>query len=105
MHPTTNSASVSSAIQVTSPLYLLSNKLALWHNRPSHANAVVVKFVLKLCNVPLNNKHNIEFCNSCCLGKSHRLYAPVTSTEYSSPFELTHTDLRGPSPSTSSQGF
>ncbi|RDX91656.1 putative mitochondrial protein, partial [Mucuna pruriens] len=45
--------------------------------------------------VPYNNKIAFEFCNTCCLGKSHKLYAPPSLTVYTSPSELLFSDLWG----------
>jgi len=78
---------------------------SLWHSRLGHSNQKVVSHVLTLCNIHLSNKSTLEFCNSCCLGKSQRLHAPASNTVYSAPFEVIHTDLWGPSPSPSSCGY
>jgi histone deacetylase 1/2 len=39
------------------------------------------------------------------MGKSHRLHAPLSSTVYSSPFEVVHYDLWGPAPFVSYYGY
>ena len=44
-------------------------------------------------------------CHPCCIAKSHRLpYTPSTA-QHSSPLELIHSDLWGPSPIVSRNGF
>jgi histone deacetylase 1/2 len=40
-----------------------------------------------------------------CMGKSHRLHAPLSSTVYSSPFEVVHCDLWGRAPFVSYYGY
>ncbi|WJX88788.1 hypothetical protein P8452_70836 [Trifolium repens] len=65
----------------------------LWHQRLGHANSKVVHNVLHLCNIVLNNKNSVDFCDSYCVGKSHKLHAPLTDTVYHKPFELVHTNL------------
>lgn len=45
----------------------------LWHARPNHSNLDVMKIVLQQCNIPLFNKNVVDFCASCCVGKSYRL--------------------------------
>lgn len=72
--------------------------------RLGHANSVSVKHVLHLFNIPHSNK-DFEFCNSCPLGKSHRIYASLLNTVYSAHFQLIHSDLWGPSPQPSHGGY
>ena len=81
------------------------NKLSVWHNRLGHTNSVNLKFILKLCNIASSNKDNTDCCSSCNVGKSHRLYAPLSTTVYSKSCELVHVDLWGPSPNPSSKGY
>jgi histone deacetylase 1/2 len=70
-----------------------SQNANLWHHRLGHANSKAVFSVIQLCNIACNNKSSLDFCDSCCIGKSHKLHAPYTNTVYSMPFELVHTDL------------
>lgn len=44
-------------------------------------------------------------CKSCCLGKSHRLHAPLFSNIYVAPFDVVYTDLWGPASNPSSSSF
>ena len=46
-----------------------------------------------------------HFCEACQLGKIHKLHFPVTEIKTKSAFELIHTDLWGPSPVISREGF
>jgi histone deacetylase 1/2 len=58
-----------------------------------------------LCNISYNNAQLSEFCDSCCIGKSHKLQAPTTNTVYTTPFELIHTDLWGSAHTPSHCGY
>lgn len=84
---------------------LTASSFSTWHNRLGHANSTAVTSALKLCNIPFVNKAVSDFCNACCLGKAHRLHAPSSLTSYNSVFELIFSDLWGPAPFISSNGF
>lgn len=77
----------------------------MWHRRLGHANSNTVKIVLDSCNISYQNKSAIDFCNACCLGKSHRIHAPASQHTYHNPFDLVFSDLWGPSPFVSSCGY
>jgi histone deacetylase 1/2 len=81
------------------------NAFQLWHLRLGHANFNAVKSILNLCNVPFNNNNTTFLCTHCCIGKSHRLYAPLSTTVYTNPFEVVHCDLWGPAPFVSYYGY
>ena len=51
------------------------------------------------------NKMLIDVCKACCLGKAHRLPSHPFSTAYTFPLELIFTDLWGPAPIVSTQGY
>ena len=76
----------------------------LWHARLGHPNSHVLKLVLDQCNISSSNKVISDFCASCCVGKSHRLFSHASTLVYS-PLELVFTDLWGPSHSTSYSSF
>lgn len=77
----------------------------IWCYRLGHANPRVVNHVLKLCNIQVNNKKFEQFFHVCCLGKSHRIHAPLTHSKYNNVFEMVHTDLWGPSHSPYMGGY
>jgi histone deacetylase 1/2 len=81
----------------------LDSTFHTWHLRLGHAHNKVVQTVLNWCNISVSNKNAIAPCVPCCLGKSHRLYAPLSTTTYTRPFEVIHSDLWGPAPFTSTQ--
>jgi len=55
------------------------NSFNIWHFRLGHPHVDVLKLVLSRCNFSLHSK-KLDFCLSCCIGKSHRL--PSSSTIY-----------------------
>lgn len=77
----------------------------LWHRRLGHANHRAVKQILDLCNVPHHNKAETDFCDACCLGKTHKSYAPPSEIVHHKPFELIFLDLWGLAPFTSSCSY
>jgi histone deacetylase 1/2 len=77
----------------------------LWHLRLGHPNHHSYKLVMQHCNFSVNNKDVSTFCAACCMGKAHRLHSPSSQTTYSTPLELVYSDLWGPSPSPSKQGY
>lgn len=82
-----------------------TSSYSLWHSRLGHAHSTAVKSVLDMCRIPYQNKSVLDFCNACCMGKSHRLHAFASPHVYKEPFELILSDLWGPSPFISSYGY
>ena len=64
----------------------------------THPNAKVIQKVFSFCNILTINKDLPDFCNACCIGKHHRIHFLDSTTEYTKPLELIHSDLWGPSP-------
>lgn len=81
------------------------SNFTIWHRRLGHAHSDAVKTILALCNIGYQNKNVSDFCNSCCLAKAHCLHAPPSKTEYHAPFDLVFSDLWGPAPYESTDGF
>lgn len=75
-----------------------------WHNRLGHPSNSVLSLVLPHCNENVTSNKR-SFCESCCLGKHHKLPLFVSTQTCSNPLELIHSDLRGPSPITSTNGY
>ncbi|PNX93258.1 histone deacetylase, partial [Trifolium pratense] len=82
----------------------LDSEFHKWHLRLGHAHNKAVQSVLQVCNIPYSNKV-VQFCPSCCIGKSHRQFAPLSNTIYTKPFEVIHCDLWGPAPFKSYYGY
>ncbi|GAU26016.1 hypothetical protein TSUD_64040 [Trifolium subterraneum] len=81
------------------------NTFYKWHLRLGHAHNRAVQTVLNWCNIPFSNKDHVSPCIACAVGKSHRLYAPLSHTTYTKPFEVIHCDLWGPAPFASYYGY
>ncbi|KAK4276114.1 hypothetical protein QN277_019103 [Acacia crassicarpa] len=77
----------------------------IWHNRLGHSSSPVVSHIMKLCNVFNNKNSSFDFCNSCCLAKSHKQPFPDSLTQYTKPLQLIHTDIWGPAPQMSLDGY
>jgi histone deacetylase 1/2 len=77
----------------------------LWHARLGHPHHDSLRLALQMCNINVPSKPQTDVCSACCLGKSHRLHAPLSHTVYNTPFELIVCDLWGPAPVKSSSGF
>ena len=77
----------------------------LWHNRLGHASEHVVSHILNQCKIQISNKMLVDVCKACCLGKAHHLPSLPSPTTYTFPLELVFTNLWGPAPMVSSQGY
>ncbi|KAM6582045.1 hypothetical protein CsatB_009047 [Cannabis sativa] len=77
----------------------------LWHNRLGHPSKQIVQSVMAKCNITPINKNTFDLCTACCLGKHHKLPYSNSDTVYTAPLQLLHTDLWGPAPMVSSNGY
>lgn len=73
-----------------------SNK-KLWHLRLGHPSERVLNQVLQTCNIKISDNGNL-FCEPCQYGKNKALPFKLSDSKATSPLQLIHTDLRGPSP-------
>lgn len=73
--------------------------LRVWHERLGHANCRTVRDLIKkglVSGVKLSDKDEF-FCDSCQIGKSHRLaFRKCRERESTVPGEVIHTDVCGP---------
>ncbi|CAL1392560.1 unnamed protein product [Linum trigynum] len=83
------------------------NSWTLWHNRLGHPNSSRLQFMFK--QQLLGNKSVVCSsklpCSSCVEAKVKSISFPSSSTVITEPFHLIHTDLWGPSPITSRNGY
>ncbi|KAF7827122.1 Retrovirus-related Pol polyprotein from transposon TNT 1-94 [Senna tora] len=93
----TNSVSFDSAKTI--------DEYKLWHYRLGHPHSTVLNNVLRNYNVSLGPRIKMADCKACCYGKCHSLPYSTSNTVYNAPLELIYTDLWGPAPICSSQGF
>ncbi|PNX94499.1 retrovirus-related Pol polyprotein from transposon TNT 1-94, partial [Trifolium pratense] len=100
-------SALNNSFQCNNPLSTghIDSELYKWHLRLGHAHSRAVQIVLNWCKVPYSNINKVDSCVFCCIGKSHRLYAPLSNTIYTQPFEVIHCDLWGPAPIASDYGY
>ncbi|KAL6315361.1 hypothetical protein AAG906_000468 [Vitis piasezkii] len=83
-----------------------SSTVGLWHDRLGHPSFKIVQTVMSLCKLSKFNKILPDYvCKACCLGKIHMLLFPTSISEYQEPLQLVYSDLWGPSPVQSSNGY
>ena len=76
-----------------------------WHHRLGHPTNKVVTMMLNKAHIECSKDSNSVMCHSCLQGKFCKL--PFQSNVQRSviPFHIIHTDLWGPSPTVSVDGF
>lgn len=77
---------------------------AQWHNRFGYPSQSILSFMLRQFNILVSSNKAPMPCQSCSLGKSHRL--PIMSSHVSktTPFDLIYSDVWGPAPLLSLNG-
>nr|KYP66597.1 Retrovirus-related Pol polyprotein from transposon TNT 1-94 [Cajanus cajan] len=81
------------------------NSLPIWHSRLGHCANKIVKHVLKQCNISVPLHDNATVCGSCCLGKMHKSSFSISESVYTEPLQLVYSDIWGPSPIPSKEGY
>ena len=79
--------------------------IVLWHSRLGHPALDIVKLALNNCKIPFSSMKDHSLCHPCCVSKAHKLPYSLSESVVNSPLELVHSDLWGPSPVTSRNGF
>ena len=79
--------------------------VAFWYNRLGHFLSRVLNQVLKSVDDHVPTSTEFYFCKACPLGKSHKLYLGSSINKTNVPLELIHTDVWGPTPLVSSNGY
>ncbi|XP_028548626.1 uncharacterized protein LOC110093684 [Dendrobium catenatum] len=81
-----------------------SNIANLWHQRLGHPHSRIIHAV-SASDKSLNIPHNFSFCSACTTSKGHRL--PFSNKNHRTfiPLAIVHTDVWGPAPVPSNQGF
>ncbi|KAK9224840.1 hypothetical protein WN943_009878 [Citrus x changshan-huyou] len=84
-----------------------STSINILHRQLGHPSSTVMKHVLTDCkHLQFNNKTQIpDFCDAYQYGKVHKLHFKTTANKTASPLELIHTNLWGPAPITSLNGY
>ncbi|KAH9723193.1 retrovirus-related pol polyprotein from transposon RE1 [Citrus sinensis] len=88
-----------------SPNCMLS--VSVLHQKLGHPNSKVLSHVINSCSAfkNLNGSNFLDSCDACKMGKMHRLHFPVSTTKTKHVLEVLHTDLWGPAPVLSVQGY
>lgn len=69
-----------------------------WHKRLAHPHEQLLRRLVSIFNLPVSTNNFPNVCDSCQLGKSHRLHLPVSHVTSLKPFELVYYDVWGPAP-------
>jgi len=77
----------------------------LWHHRLGHPTTRIFQLLISKNKIICNNKRLNFQCQSCPLGKSSRLSLGPTSYKTSTPLELIFSNVWGPAPLFSSDGY
>lgn len=81
-----------------------SNKL--WHYRLGHLSSLIMNKVASQCNKAFSvNSLVNSFCTPCQLGKNHHIFAPSSTSKSNAPLELVFSDIWGPTPVASLEGY
>nr|KYP47251.1 Retrovirus-related Pol polyprotein from transposon TNT 1-94 [Cajanus cajan] len=81
------------------------NDVSLWHSRLAHCSFKALKRVMVSCNIVVAENKMPFVCSSCCIGKSHKLPFSISKIVYNDPLEMIYSDIWGPSPTPSRDGF
>ena len=76
----------------------------IWHNRLGHPSSRVLDKVLHLVDDHITAR-TINFCDACPLGKSHRFFSSLSDFKAKAPLELLYSDVLGPTPIVSCEGY
>ncbi|KAH9673912.1 retrovirus-related pol polyprotein from transposon RE1 [Citrus sinensis] len=83
-----------------------STKLAnLFHQKFGHLNKHVLKSIMSSLSVDYSSISAPDFCDACQYGKGHQMSFYSTGIKTKDPLELIHTDLWGPAPLPSLNGY
>jgi hypothetical protein len=76
----------------------------IWHLKLGHPAPLVLRKVLSSLHLQYDNNH-VNFCDACKMGKMHQLPFHHSSFKAAGPLDLIFTDVWGPSPMLSVEGF
>ena len=84
---------------ISSPQAFIGERVSsmVWHARLGHPSPNTTRFVINSNNLPsLSNK--LDLCGDCCKAKASILPFKPSFSIVTSPLEVVHSDLWGPSP-------
>jgi len=77
----------------------------LWHHRLGHPTNNIVSLILNKAHVYVSKTPTPLMCHPCLEGKFSKLPFPQHVNKFVIPFHTIHTDLWGPAPSISVDGY
>lgn len=104
-----NGRSRSFPVQSANRASTLPLDLSLWHRRCSHLNHSDVRLMQEkklVTGMPITALSKPDpICEPCIAGKQRRHNIPQTATRRTTPLALVHTDLKGPMPVQTPEGY
>jgi histone deacetylase 1/2 len=99
--------SESSAMSVPQAFWspCISATADLWHCRLGHPTPRILNLLVSDNKIICTSRRSFTQCQACLLGKSSRLSLRPTGHKTSAPLELIFSDVWGPAPMFSSDGF
>ncbi|KAI0492719.1 hypothetical protein KFK09_026995 [Dendrobium nobile] len=88
---------------VTQALHTARSISTPWHARLGHPNARKLQHLAN--TVPDITLSSLNVCVSCNMSKSHKQPFVTSTSVCHKPFELVHSDVWGPAPTPSTQGY
>lgn len=80
-------------------------KSSVWHSRLGHPTNDIVHTMLKSASLPILLDSPMHVCPHCLSGKMHQLPFSSTHVKASFPFQRVHSDVWGPFPCKSTNGY
>lgn len=77
----------------------------LWHARLGHPHVKTLQNVMNKLHVNGSPSNKIPFCEACQFGKMQQISFPISDLKTKAPLELIYSDLWGPAPVVSSEGY
>ncbi|PKU72953.1 Retrovirus-related Pol polyprotein from transposon TNT 1-94 [Dendrobium catenatum] len=85
-------------------LHTAPNMTSLWHAHLGHPNSRRLSSIAKTLSISFPSSSNF-LCKSCNVAKSHKLKFNKRTSATTSSFEIIHSDVWGPAPEQSLNGF
>ena len=76
-----------------------------WHRRFGHPSSHILHHLATSCTLPLSTSSSDMTCDSCLCHKSQQLPFHVSSLKSHGPLDLIYTDVWGPTPIPSTEGY
>ncbi|PKA49422.1 Retrovirus-related Pol polyprotein from transposon TNT 1-94 [Apostasia shenzhenica] len=94
-------------IPVPSPTALVGERTTKlsWHARLGHPSLRTVHQIIQKYGLPTSPPTTSRICSACMKAKSHKLSFSSSTCTSSSPLELIYSDIWGPAPIISNEGF